>query len=251
MPKKTWDSNKPIRMKLFLAELAAATGMQYTTMLVQIYDQARPDKRDERFLGLLHWIAGMFNIPDETVDKAVEEAGGVGKVVNLMRTSSTLGLAPSSNHLYVMEDSELDTPAGEYKIGESVFTSSGVFEVQPKSNLSGYVDWAFGIPNFSWIGAFELTEEPEQSALEMAMTEEEWYTFQMSKGHAPAGDQASSNGNMTPLLLAGLGFAVGGPIGAFAGLVLGSMGNGQSTKTETPVQPPETPSFIPRGIGRG
>ena len=146
-----------------------------------------------------------------------------------------------------MEDSALETPAGEYKIGESVFTSSGVYEVQPKSNLSGYVDWAFGIPNFSWIGAFELVEQPEQSALEMAMTEEEWHAFQMSKGHTPAGDEKSTGANMTPLLLAGIGFMVGGPLGAGVGFFLGSQTSNNAidepSSSATPIRPDYSPTF--------
>ena len=49
-----------------------------------------------------------------------------------------------------------------------------LYQVEKKSNLSGYIDWMFGIPNFSWIGAFEEVTAPSQTALEMALTPEEW-----------------------------------------------------------------------------
>ena len=91
---------------------------------------------------------------------------------------------------------------------------------------------------------------PTMSVLEMAFGGNTVALADFKAGPSSSSSSSSSS-NMTPLLLAGLGFTVGGPIGALAGLVLGSMGNGKTTKTETPVERPETPSFIPRGIGRG
>ena len=251
MPKETFDNNKPIIRKLFLAELAAATGMQYTQMLVNVY-RAMPERvREEAFMNALYTVAGMANIPDKEIDKGIEDHGGIDNVIEMMEQSSTLGLAPDSNHLYVMKDENLGTPAGEYRIGESVYSDQGVFLIVQKSNLAGYVDWAFGVPNFSWIGAFEPMPPPTQGLLEATMTEAEWIAFNKSKG-TPSIEDIGGNGggDITPLIMAGIGFAVGGPIGALVGLVAGSMGKGgSSSESKAPVTP-ESPVFVPSVVGK-
>ena len=48
----------------------------------------------------------------------------------------------------------------------------------------------FGVPNFSWIGAFEEVNLPSQTALEAALTPEQYAALQ---GSGSSG--ASSNGN--------------------------------------------------------
>lgn len=74
---------------------------------------------------------------------------------------------------------------------------------------------------------------PTMSVLEMAFSGN-----QVALADFKAGSSSSGSSNMTPLLLAGLGFAVAGPTGALAGLALGSfVGNGKR---------PTKPRFGPR-----
>ena len=82
---------------------------------------------------------------------------------------------------------------------------------------------------------------PTMSVLEMAFSGNQVALADFKAGPSSSGSSSSGSSNMTPLLLAGLGFAVGGPTGALAGLALGSfVGNGKS-----PTRPPFDPRNQP------
>jgi hypothetical protein len=204
MAEKIFDSNKPIRLKMLLGEIVSVTGgAQLANLLVATYNSGNTQaQKEERLYSALTFgpVGALLGMDEDELKKEVDtELGGAENLVSIISAMSTFGLEPDPNHLYVLEDSSLGTPPGEYRIGESVNVNGDLYQVEKKSNLSGYIDWMFGIPNFSWIGAFEEVTAPSQTALEMALTPEEWILFQQSggnQGRAPR--RTNGNGMAIP-----------------------------------------------------
>ena len=181
MPKKVFDNNNAIRSRLLLAELASATGATLASdLLTRMYTQLG----EERFYTALSRFTEMVGLTEEDLRAEIDELGGVPTVLNAFKDATTFGLGPDVGNLYVMTDENLGTPAGEYKLNELVTVDDELYKVTQKSNLAGYVDWVFGIPNVSWIGAWEKIPLPSQSALEMALTPAEYEAFQVSGGNS-------------------------------------------------------------------
>lgn len=75
---------------------------------------------------------------------------------------------------------------------------------------------------------------PTMSALEAAFGGDSVRLAEFTQG-------PDSESNITPLILAGLGFAIGGPLGAFAGLAIGSFAGGQKESSQTLFDPRNQP----------
>ena len=197
MPRKVFDSNKPILLKLLLGEIVSVTGAsQVAQGLVWAYNSGNTQAQKEaRFYNVLTFgpVGAFLGMDEDELKKEVDaEFGSTANLVNMISDFSTLGFQPRSNHVYVLKDNTLGTLPGEYRIGEVVNVDGVAYGVERKSNLSGYVDWMFGVPNFSWVGAFEEVNTPSQTALEAALTPEEYAAFQQSGGNRGRGAGSSS-----------------------------------------------------------
>ena len=86
---------------------------------------------------------------------------------------------------------------------------------------------------------------PTMSALEAAFGGDSVRLAEFTEG------PDSGPANITPLILAGLGFAIGGPLGAFTGLAIGSFVGGQKESSQAPFDPrnqPMTRGYVGLGI---
>ena len=86
---------------------------------------------------------------------------------------------------------------------------------------------------------------PTMSALEMAFGGNEVALDDFVSGRSTNGKSAGSKTNLTPFLLAGIGFMVGGPLGAGVGFFLGSQTKKpiRPSSTGTPIRPDYSPTL--------
>lgn len=87
---------------------------------------------------------------------------------------------------------------------------------------------------------------PTMSALEAAFGGNEMALDDFVSGGTPNGKSSGSKTNWTPFLLAGIGFMIGGPLGAGVGFFLGSQTSKEPIRpssTGTPIRPDYSPTF--------
>jgi hypothetical protein len=248
--KKTFTSNRSIWIRMFVAEIVEGAGGWSTSVLLEIYDRVgvTPFKAAVKAIGMA------FGASSEDIDELVSELGegdsGWNQLADILRYPSSLGLEPSSGFLFVQQNDELGIPAGEYSKGAVWQAGNSYFEVEQKREWIGAADWAFGVPNLSWLGEWEESEGAN-------------FLLDVQLGRAPSFSQDSPSGskkapksdfNALPFVLAALGgFAappVGIPIGFIVGQFLAPKKNTFTIKPEQKTEEEEQATFVGLGIGR-
>ncbi len=240
---KSYNSNKPIIARLIISEFIEGIGGWTTAMLLEIYDRFGGNALETALKG----IGILVGIPQSETTAAIDELGGIDEIANILRYPSSGGLEPQLGYRYVFSDSDPVIPAGQYSLGAIWQENGKQWKLDPKNNWTSSVDWIAGVPNISWIGEWQEVSLPSP-ALEAAF-DGDWEAYEgflESDGtiaFSPSSKKEEKVQNLLPWILAGVGYFVGGIVGAPAGFVAGQLLSKQ--KDDKPSFSPveDSPSF--------
>ena len=214
---KTYTSNRPIIAALLFAEVVQK-GLPGLGAIPVAYDIAPAAGKKALLITMLAAVIEVvfLALPTPPIVGSVAAAAaivkfiGEEKVVEAIRTSSTLGIGPETGYFYVFKDSSLGIPAGQYSINSISKVSNESFLLQESKGWFQYVDWLAGIPNFSWVARWEPMS-PNITALE-AYFEGDLAAYQLwdstEVGNVDENGQ-ESDGKMSLLIpLAGIGIGL-------------------------------------------
>ncbi len=224
---KSGNRQKPykdrgIYSRLILGEIFEGIGGWSLTGLAALYN--RGGKSEDLAIKALKVAVKILGIPDEAVEEMADEFGGFDKLFAAADDIGTLGMVPDDDTLYIFDDDELNISAGQYSTDSIYQIQNKFYKIQPKREWIGNVDWISGIPNLSWLGEWIETDKP---AVENPLSVDhiqpgDFIEIGSSEGSLEGSSEGSSKGfNIAPVILSGLGFVVGGPLGAGIGFLAG------------------------------
>ena len=239
--RKTWNSNKKLIAKLIFTELISNFNPPLA-LAVGVYRTLGSKKFIQALTVIINvplYAAGFRGLDDDDVGDIVDDLGGAAKVADAIEQVNTGFQKPQSGYLYAFKQKELNIPSGEYTRGAIWRSNNQLYILDDSREWISNVDWIAGVPNLSWLGDWFVYDSNANSFNPMSarpsVLNPEYKDYDLPKasgngnGNGGGGGSGSGNGDdkeadIFPLIAAGIGFLVAGPLGAGAGLLMANLG---------------------------